>query len=147
MADACTITLTDAPDPADAQFVRAGLDAYNVMHTGPINWRPLAIFVRDAGGAIAGGLLGCTYWGWLTVDILWIADALRGQGYGSRLLAMAEDEALRRGCRHAHLDTMDFQALPFYLARGYRLWGELQDLPAGHTRHFLQKELAPGSPG
>ena len=34
---------------------------------------------------------------------------------------MAENEAIRRGCKHAHLDTMDWQALDFYLGMGYTL--------------------------
>lgn len=141
MAEAYTITRTDAPDPADAQVLHQGLEAFNVTRTGPIGYRPLALFVRDAEGRVAGGLLGCTYWGWLYVEILWVDEPLRGQGYGGRLLDMAEQEALRRGCHHAHLDTMSWQALPFYLARGYTQWGELQDVPLGHKRHFLKKGL------
>ncbi len=87
--------------------------------------------------------IGASYWGWLVIEILWVAEALRGQGYGSRLLAAAEKEALQRGCRHAHLDTMSFQAPNFYLQHGYQVFGELHDLPHGHRRIFLKKELVP----
>ena len=58
------------------------------------------------------------------------------------MLAMAEQEALRRGCHHAHLDTLDFQAPAFYEKLGYTLWGTLEDLPLGHQRYFYQKELS-----
>jgi hypothetical protein len=36
---------------------------------------------------------------------------------------------------------MSFQALPFYQKLGYEKWGELNDFPIGHTRHFLKKRL------
>ena len=51
----------------------------------------------------------------------------------------AEQEARDRGCSHAHCDTYDFQALPFYQKLGYQVFGQLEDYPAGHTRYFLQK--------
>jgi ribosomal protein S18 acetylase RimI-like enzyme len=64
------------------------------------------------------------------------------KGLGSKLLQTAEAEAIRRGCKHAHLDTLDFQAPGFYLKKGYQVFGELQDLPPGHRRIFLRKDLA-----
>jgi len=143
MNSAYTITLTDSPDPADVQVVREGLDAYNATQGAPVDWVPMALFVRDAQGTVFGGLTGGTYWGWLYVARLWIAEHLRGQDYGSRLLAEAEREALRRGCHHAYLDTQDFQALPFYQKRGYTVFGVLENMPIGYTRYSMQKELHP----
>jgi len=143
MNDEYNITLTAAPDPADVQIVREGLDAHSAAHGSPVDWAPLALFVRDAQGVVVGGLTGGTYWGWLYVARLWIDERLRGQGYGGRLLAEAEREALRRGCHHAYLDTQDFQALPIYQKRGYTIYGVLEDMPIGHKRYSLQKRLQP----
>ena len=67
----------------------------------------------------------------------------RGQGLGTRLLALAEEEGIKRGCISAFLDSLSFQAPDFYLKRGYEIWGELKDLPVGHRRIFLQKKLVP----
>ncbi len=141
-----TITLEETPSPADAQFVRAQLTAFNLAWTPDDQLRPLLILVRDAGGQIVAGLVGGTYWGWLYTEILWVEEGLRGQGYGQSLLAAAEAEAVRRGCRSAHLDTMDFQALRFYEKQGYSVFAELEDIPAGsgHRRYSLKKRLAPG---
>ena len=86
-----------------------------------------------------GGLHGYTHWGWLFISHLWVAEALRGQGYGTELVARAEHEAARRGCRRAYLDTYDFQALGFYQKRGYEVFGLLEGFPTGHRRYFLQK--------
>ena len=135
------IELTDSPDPNDVQVIREGLDAFDASQGAPVDWQPLALFLRDEHGLIVGGLTGGTYWGWLYIGRLWLADGVRNQGYGRRLLAEAEQEALRRNCHHAYLDTQDFQALPFYQQHGYTVYGELKDMPLGHTRYSLQKEL------
>ena len=137
-----TFDMPEQSDPADVEFVHNGLRQYNAQFADS-TYRPLNIFLRDAAGAIVAGLLGHLYWGWLSVEILWVSEPLRGQGYGGRLLDMAEAEARRHGCTHVQLDTLTFQARPFYEARGYRVYGELEDFPAGteHRRFYLTKVL------
>jgi GNAT superfamily N-acetyltransferase len=129
-------------DPQDVRAVERGLEDFNLAQTGiPFSFERITVVVRDDDGTIWGGLLGGTYWGWLYISILWLHADLRGQGYGSRLVGMAEDIARERGCHHAHLDTMSFQALDFYLKLGYTEFGRLDDLPRGYSRIFLQKAL------
>ncbi|MBN1886438.1 MAG: GNAT family N-acetyltransferase [Thermoflexales bacterium] len=139
--DAYTLTVEEDPEPEEVALVIEGLRAYNRSHAGDDDHRKLAVFVRDAQERIVGGLLGDTYWGWLGVSILWIEESHRRQGHGRALLVAAEREAVQRGCQYAHLDTMSFQAIGFYQKLGYRLYGELHDMPAGHSRYFLWKEL------
>jgi GNAT superfamily N-acetyltransferase len=136
------LTLTDTPDPQDKEIVLQGLIAYNDAQTNIAGeYRELTIFLRDADGKVVGGLLGQTYWKWLHIDILWLDEAMRGQGYGDKMLAMAEAEGRQRGCFGIQLDTMSFQALPFYLKRGYSVFGQLDDFPPGHKKYFLKKLL------
>ncbi|MBN1656973.1 MAG: GNAT family N-acetyltransferase, partial [Anaerolineae bacterium] len=113
-----TITLTDSPDPADIDVVKQGLDRYDATQGATVDWVPLALFARDADGLIVAGLTGSTYWGYLYVGRLWTDEHFRNLGLGSRLLAAAEQEAVRRGCHAVHLMTGDFNALPFYQKRG-----------------------------
>jgi GNAT superfamily N-acetyltransferase len=134
------ITRSDQHSRDEEDIVSEGLYAYNRSHI-PENYQPLNLYVRDESGEIKGGLLGATYWGWCAVNILWLPDDLRGKGYGKRLMQIAEDEARRRGCHGAHLDTMSFQALPFYQKLGYAIFGQIDDIPVGHTRYFLKKSL------
>jgi len=75
------------------------------------------------------------------IDLLWVKDELRGRGYGSRLLTLAEDEARQCGAKSVYLDTFSFQAPNFYKPHGYQVFGELQNFPAGHQRYFLTKQL------
>jgi GNAT superfamily N-acetyltransferase len=137
-----TVSLEDNPSEEDLRAVREGLRQFNRLHASDDNYRPLVLFLRGPDGRVAGGLLGETYWGWLHVGDLWLEKGIRRRGFGSKLLDLAEQEALRRGCRRAHLDTMSFQALPFYERRGYQVFGALQDLPPGHSRYFLWKSLS-----
>jgi GNAT superfamily N-acetyltransferase len=138
------ITVEEQANEQDRQRVDQGLDAYNTAHVGQHGYRPLGIFLRDREGAVVAGLLGGSYWEWLYVSTLWVHEDLRGQGWGSQLLRAAEQEALRRGCRGVHLDTMSFQALPFYQGHGYVVFGTLDDMPPGHQRFFLKKTLQDG---
>lgn len=136
------LTIHDNPDDAEWKAVDDGLGAYNDRHAPPPDFKRLAVFLRDEDGGLQGGLLGMTYWGWLYVETLWVAEGLRGQDWGTRLLTTGEAEALKRGCRAVHLDTMDFQALTFYEKRGYAVWGTLENFIGDHSRFFLKKQLA-----
>lgn len=138
------ITIEDSASPEDIAAVHEGLYEYNISMAGDAQFRLLRIFVRDDDGNIVGGLLGESFWGWLHIDILWVDERLRGEGYGARLIAAAEAEALRRGCKHCLLDTFSFQARPFYEKLGYQVFGVLDDYPGEHERIFLRKTLSPG---
>jgi GNAT superfamily N-acetyltransferase len=144
MNDEYTFIITDMPDVKDANVVRNGLEGFHASQGIPADWIQLAIFIHHEQDGLVGGLTGGTYWGWLYVARLWIQESLRGQGFGSRLLQDAEQEAVRRGCHHVYLDTHELQALPFYLKHGYTVFGELSDCPVGFRRYFLQKQLETG---
>jgi GNAT superfamily N-acetyltransferase len=139
------VCFDEDPQPADIDVLRDALSASNVAAVGVDDYRPLALFLRDASDAIVGGLSGATYWGWLHVELLWVREDLRGQSHGGRLLALAEQEAVRRGCRHARLSTFDFQAPAFYLTRGYEVVGTLPDFPPDHRKDYMVKTLAADS--
>lgn len=139
--DEFTISLTDSPDPADVEVIKQGLDSYDASQDAEVDWVPLALFARNAEGAIIAGLTGSTYWGYLYVGRLWTDDRFRNIGVGSHLLAQAEQEAQKRGCHSVHLMTGSFNALPFYQKRDYIIFGELHDMPVGHTQYFMCKKM------
>jgi GNAT superfamily N-acetyltransferase len=140
------ISVETDPAPADAELLRAGLLAFNVAHAGEPGTRFFAVFARDAEGSVAGGLLGWIAWEWLYVEKFWLPEALRGSGVGSRLLRAAEEHAVANGCRGVYLDTLEYQARPFYERHGYELYGVLEDFPPGFRKFHLRKHLAPAAP-
>lgn len=135
------LSLEQQPSPEDTQAIQGGLNDYNRLYAPDDNYQPLTLILRAQDNSVVGGLLGETYWSWLHVRSLWVHETARRQGYGGQLLALAEEEAIRRGCRHVHLSTLSFQPLPFYEHRGYTIFGVLEDLPVGHKRYFLKKGL------
>jgi GNAT superfamily N-acetyltransferase len=130
----------------DRDIVLKGLRAFNVAQIGPANDQPLELVVRDASGAVIAGLLGITKWGWLYVDKLWVSEAQRGRGLGSRLLERAEDIARARQCAGTYLSTFEHQARPFYEQRGYELFGTLDGFPAATRQYYLCKRFASKGP-
>ena len=124
-----------------ATFVRDSLGLFNVGVTGNSYYSPLAIFLKDERGAVLGGALGHVWGGWLDLSILWVAEPFRGQGYGSRLLRAAEDEARVQGCHGVFLTTFSFQAPGFYEKFGYEVVADIPDYPRGHNYHVLKKSL------
>ena len=141
MSDNYHITLTDSPDPEKIKRLTIGLEEYNFSKGAQNDWKPLSVFIHDEQGRFLGGLSGGTYWGWLYVGTLWLDEKTRGQGLGYEILTQAEQEARNRGCDHAFLDTISFQALPFYSKQGYRQYAQLDDFPPGHSRYFQKKDL------
>jgi ribosomal protein S18 acetylase RimI-like enzyme len=124
------------------QAVVDHLDTYNVGVTGFTEYSAVNLFLRDGGREIVGGLLASIWGGVLYVRILWVAQALRGQGHGQRLLETAEHRAIERGCRYVFLDTFTFQAPGFYVKHGYEIYARAEDWPVGHAHLFLRKTLA-----
>jgi len=135
------IRVTDVADDALRAAIAGPLSAYNQAKTGRNDYRPLIIAVDDDDGRVIGGLWGRTVYAWLFVELLVVPDALRGRGLGSELMKLAEEEALKRGCHSAWLDTFEFQARGFYERLGYSCFAELRDYPPGFARYFMKKAL------
>jgi GNAT superfamily N-acetyltransferase len=137
-----TITLTDAPSAAAQAAIGQGLNRYNVEKAGYSDSRPLAVLVSNADTTeVIGGLLGRTSLGVLFIDLVFLPDVLRGHRLGERIMAQAEEEAKRRGCRTSVLYTISFQAPGFYERLGYRVFGTIPCDPPGTSRLFFVKEL------
>jgi GNAT superfamily N-acetyltransferase len=136
------LTIEDAPRREDVALLDERLYEFNAAATGIDDGRWLAIFVRDDAGTIMAGMHGWTWAGTGFVQAIWVHETRRGSGLGSRLLAAAEAEAVRRGCSQMHLDTHSYQAADFYRRLGYETIGELPGWPGDNTRIFLRKRLS-----
>ena len=138
MDEEYAIVYSDKPEWG---VIGPAISAYNTQQAGDDSAHGLCFVLKAPDQEIVGGVIGATYWDWFHLDLMWVIEELRGRGYGHRLLALAEDEARRRGAKHVFLDTFSFQAPGFYEKYGYQVFGELRDFPAGHQRYFLAKQL------
>ncbi|MES2817905.1 MAG: GNAT family N-acetyltransferase [Pseudomonadota bacterium] len=119
------------------------LRVYNLAQAGDPKPETLALLVRDEhSNDIMGGLYGEIFYRWLFIELLAVPEHTRGQGTGSRLMAMAEDVAREKGCVGIWLDTFSFQAPAFYHKHGFSEFAQLDDFPPGHKRFFFKKRLA-----
>jgi GNAT superfamily N-acetyltransferase len=122
-------------------IIGGGISSYNDQQAGDDNAQHVSLVLQSPDGKVVGGVIGVVYWDWFSLELMWMEEKYRGQGYGHRLLKLAEEEARDRGARHVHLDTFSFQALGFYEKYGYEVFGELQDFPAGYQRYYMRKDL------
>ncbi|MEU8590686.1 GNAT family N-acetyltransferase [Streptomyces sp. NPDC048664] len=121
-----------------------GLDEFNQRATGTTDadQGELSVKAVDDAGELIGGLSGSTWGGLLDIDMLWVREESRGDGWGSRLLLAAEEEARRRGCDRACLSSFTFQAPEFYRQHGYVETGRTPGIPGGAEDVHLYKSLA-----
>jgi len=135
--------LTDPLPPQHNEFeaLKVGLTEYNESYTGSVFKEKVSSFVKNESGVIVGGILGEINWNWMHIQGLWIDESIRKGGWGSKLLSRMEEYALSQNTVNIRLETTTFQALGFYAKAGYSVFGELADMPKGHTSYFLQKQL------
>lgn len=131
---------TDAPE-GDISILEERLERFNAIQTALDDSKPIRFTIYDEEENLIGGLGGLTSLEWLYIGVLWVDEAYRGKGLARRLLVMAEEEAVRRGCRGSCLTTFTFQAPDFYRALGYQSVAELEDYPLGESLFVMRKAL------
>ncbi len=142
MTDIQPLTIETGPALVDLDVIRQRLLNDAKGYGGDV-FEEVAVFLRDDNGAIIGGAYGELGWDWLYVDLLWVAESVKGRGDGRRVLGAIEQYALQQGVNRVHLATTSFQALGFYHHVGYRLFGVVEDRPPGYLFYFLRKSITP----
>lgn len=126
-------------------IVNNGIIEYNsskVPYTQEPSFLQINRIIKGLDGAIIAGVNSLLYcWNCLYIDVLWVKEEFRKDGYGSALLNEVEKIAREKGCKLIHLDTFDFQAKDFYLKHGYEVFGVLDDCPSEHKRYYMKKNI------
>jgi len=140
--EATEIITVDQPDPGLFASIAQPLAAFNARFAGPAEFRPLMLILRALPGReVVGGLTGDMIYGWLSIQVLFVPEHLRGQGLGARLLGCAEVEARARHLHGMVVNTFSFQARPFYERMGFTHFGTLEGCPPGHRCFYLCKRF------
>jgi GNAT superfamily N-acetyltransferase len=136
----CRTSEDSEPLREDSNAVLKGLLGFNENKTSLVA-DSIYVFMRDRRNRVVGGVLGYTWGDWLHINIVWVEESFRNKDNGTKLLQMAENEAVKRGCKHVDLDTFSWQARPFYEKHGYTVFATLDNYPEGHRKHFMKKDL------
>lgn len=131
----------EEPHQEDLHILLKGLNeqAAQKKSMGPM--KPLAFFIKDPEGIVLGGINGVTYYGCLYIDMVWVKESVRQQGFGAKLMQEVETAARNRGCTFSTVNTMDWEALPFYQKQGYQIEFIREGYEKNSKMFMLRKKL------
>ncbi|MBV6460200.1 MAG: Acetyltransferase [Flavobacteriales bacterium] len=115
---------------------------YNSKRIGKYDGQLFTRIIRNNNNNnIIAGITGWTWAGISEITILWVNEDYRGKGLGKKLLSVAEDEIINRGCSTIFLRSYSFQAPIFYLKNGYEIIYILDEFPNGFKHYNLIKKI------
>lgn len=125
-----------------AELAKLKIAEFNALHWDASLRQPLGLKKLNSQDELIAVLTGRTFGNWFYLESLWLAETCRKQGIGRAMLTEAEQIARQRGCRYVLLDTLNFQAKPFYQRLGYQVSWVQADYPFdGGAKYFMQKTL------
>ncbi len=133
------VSFTGNPQTEELEVLHDGLSYEAYLAKGLEKMEPFAFFLKD--GEIKGGISGFSYYGCHYIDALWLHPTIRGKGYGTQLLHLAENLAKERNCQFLTVNTMDWEALSFYEKHGYYIEFQRDGYEKDSTLIFLRKNL------
>ncbi|MFN2282790.1 MAG: GNAT family N-acetyltransferase [Anaerolineae bacterium] len=132
--------------PADDTFKRFLQGILNAYHETAYpamkvpQSKKFVLQVTDAQGIVVGGALFWAYWGWVDVTLVALQKEARGRGLGRRLMAAIEQKAREENCSRLRVECFGNE-VGFYQKMGYRIVGQLDDYPVGHSYYWMRKDL------
>lgn len=138
---AMEIQVIETPEQSLVDLLHQKIEEFNSARWDVKKKLPLAVQVRNDQSEVIAGAAAKTFGFWLLLDILWVSEDLRGQDMGSKILQQLETAAKKRGCRYSLLDTLDFQARPFYEKHGYKVVWTQPNYPREGSKHFMVKKF------
>ena len=135
------IEVLENPEQELIDYLDKKIDDFNWANWEVSKRTPLAAQIKNEQGEVIAGAAARSFGDWLLLDTLWVSDELRGQNIGSKLLNAIEESGKKRGCVKCLLDTLNFQAMPFYEKHGYKVQWVQEGYPKTGCKYFMLKEL------
>lgn len=131
------------PSSQDKKTMVEGMLSYHASkgHIRKEKDEQFSVVIKNDTNKAVGVIWVSFRWGAMHIQTLWIDEGIRKQGWGKKLMEMAEEEAKKRNCYLAYTDTYSWQAPGFYEKLGYKLYGKLDDFPKGNSLSYFCKKL------
>ena len=130
-----------SPSPDLLNQLEKEIRSYNNLHLPEMTIENIALSIHK-NNVLIGGLSARIPWDWLHIVLLWVTEEERRSGIGKSLIEKAENEAIKRCCKHAMVETFTAESKDFFIKQGYKIYGELPDFPIGFKRYYLKKQLS-----
>ena len=101
----------------------------------------IQIGVEDEGKLIAGLDACITAFKILYVSTVFVDEAYRRQGVGTRMIREMEKRAIAMGVNTVRLDTFNWQGKEFYEALDYQCVGHYDNVEDGYSEYFFLKRI------
>lgn len=125
----------------DSNYIRNKLIEFNSQQVPNGRFEEINLIVKNDTEEIVAGLNSAICWNWMEIDILWVHEDYRKQGFGKRLLEEAEKISREKNCSFIQLNTFSFQAPEFYKKYGYKIIVVIENAPYDNRHYYLIKEL------
>ena len=129
------------PNKEEFATLSSGLLAQHAKSGHPRKSIKFSFFLKDEAEKVWGGVICTCLWNGMEIDSLWVDESMRGQGWGTKLMAAAVTEGKKRGCSFAYTNTFSWQAPEFYKKLGYEIYGTLENFPEGNKLTYYRKGL------
>ena len=133
-------TLLENPDMIAVDSIRNRLREYNMQFWETVE-KPQYLLTATENDSLVGGIIFSVFGEWLELEFLWVDQSIRGRKIGKTLLDRAEVYAKDCGCKTSSVNTMSFQAKPFYEKNGYVVVYAQNNYPKTSSRYYLEKKL------
>lgn len=136
------LEVSESISESEEKLLLSGLNHNAKLCKGMSPVQSFNVMIKKEGEEVAlGGLTAVTLFGCLYVDMLWVDPSIRKLGLGKRLMEEAERIARTRSCKFATVNTMDWEALPFYQKLGYEIEFIRKGFEKDSTMYMLRKPL------
>ena len=135
------IEFVNEPSQDLVDFFDKKIEEFNLARWEVKTKEKYAFKVHNDQGEIVAGAAGWSFGYWLFLANLWVSEELRGQKMGLKILKEIEELGAKRGCKYVMLDTLNFQARPFYEKYGYEVKWTQENYPKEGCKYYMVKEL------
>ncbi|MHA1945517.1 MAG: GNAT family N-acetyltransferase [Candidatus Hodarchaeales archaeon] len=140
--------ISDNPSEEEMKIVQDGLVAHNKKFPSgglDIPTPDISLVLKDSNGDIIGGVITSMLTGIMHLEVLWVDEKYRGQGFGKKLVLYAEKIGKEKGYSASQTWTFSFQAPEFYQSIGYKVLGIFDGYTDGITECVLLKKFGKNS--